>query len=201
MCVKGGHGRRRMALNKVGACPGSRPARRLRCRVPPPLLRCRARPSTLTAAARLQRQRLYALDELEQCTMRMRLLSDDELRLREGEEIYRVYAHEVPVRSTVSRCRAACFLAACFLAACGCRRSWPLGTVAEKRCSGRQAAKGRCLAAHCCGHAPTAVRGGAAVYRNTKYESSYSPVCSCVVAFKCVIISCKRSCPFAGAVQ
>lgn len=31
-----------------------------------------------------------------------RLLSDNELRLKEGEEIYRVYEHEVPVRSTVS---------------------------------------------------------------------------------------------------
>ncbi len=31
-----------------------------------------------------------------------RLLSDNELRLKEGEEIYRIYEHEVPVRSTVS---------------------------------------------------------------------------------------------------
>lgn len=31
----------------------------------------------------------------------IRLLSDDDLRLREGEEIYRIYEHEVPVRSTV----------------------------------------------------------------------------------------------------
>ena len=30
-----------------------------------------------------------------------RLLSDNELRLKEGEEIYRIYEHEVPVRSTV----------------------------------------------------------------------------------------------------
>ncbi|KAL4857890.1 E3 ubiquitin-protein ligase [Chlorella vulgaris] len=46
-----------------------------------------------------QRQRLYALDELEQCTMRIKLLDNNELR-QDREELFRVYRAELPVRFT-----------------------------------------------------------------------------------------------------
>ena len=69
-----------------------------------------------------------------------RLLSDNELRQKEGEEIYRIFEHEVPIRSTVSvkrverRCRRCrrCPVAApppgvCLLCVVTlCRRSKPL---------------------------------------------------------------------------
>ncbi|GAB4820920.1 hypothetical protein N2152v2_007966 [Parachlorella kessleri] len=46
-----------------------------------------------------QRAKLYALDELDMATMRLRLRTPGEY-VREGEELYKIHEEEIPVRST-----------------------------------------------------------------------------------------------------